>query len=576
MATKMYEATFASVLPQQRLRSSILADLNYLNPGKATDASIAQIAKIELHIKNASDLFRTNQYNGALDEYKQARASIYKILYPGFDVKATLGRKDILLPISAVLEQELINSSIRIGEIIKPLEALDNSIYTKVDNGMPDHLKSFTETGFKEANHIAEMVENASAQGVALMQDDKPEAAINMMEDVLKQTSLQNEVLEPTLAGALQLNLAAAYIQVSNMEKASSFANESLKSFETGKDSVGQAQALHMMGVSASKTGDAAKSKEFLDKASSLLEVKQPLLQDVAPVSRKSGLQPFSRKLEFPSSRLMSGKLEDLQPISKKDITNLTYRVPGNRTNWGNIEIANGNINAREWNVGIFSGGELIRIPVGKEVVTREKVVSSIYDQRISKERFDEIELKIVGTSSITYYLTHLYAYVLPVKIGDCFYALGKYKSAEENYMQASQYTYLNKNIEATSLWIKIALNSLQWGNSLYKEEKLPEAKVQYSKLINDDGTVPASILYDTLSLKIPADDARALITNILTRPLPQINWEISYYILTASGHLQKILEGLDWPFHPFILLNIYKVLPVDLLKKPSRQNGSL
>ena len=49
---------------------------------------------------------------------------------------------------------------------------------------------------------------------------------------------------------------------------------------------------------------------------------------------------------------------------------------------------------------------------------------------------------------------------------------------------------------------------------------------------------------YTTASLAKPAASATSLIQNIATRPLPAVNWEIAYLVLTAFGRLQQIAEG--------------------------------
>ena len=184
--------------------------------------------------------------------------------------------------------------------------------------------------------------------------------------------------------------------------------------------------------------------------------------------------------------------------------------------------------------------------------------MNSVYIVRQAAASFRDIDFKIVGPSTIVFYLTHLYAYLLPVKMGDCFNALGQYLKAEEYYILASKYSFLNKQVEATALWIRMARNVINWGDSLYKDEDLPQAKIQYTKLITEDGHVPGSYLYNTDALVVPADQARTLIQNILARPIPAANWEIAIAVLTASAQLQQILDGLDFyglmlsPIHTF------------------------
>jgi hypothetical protein len=185
--------------------------------------------------------------------------------------------------------------------------------------------------------------------------------------------------------------------------------------------------------------------------------------------------------------------------------------------------------------------------------------VRDIYQTRLVAKAFAQIDFKIVDTSTTTVYLTHLYAYVLPVKIADCFHEMGQYAKAEEYYLMAAKYTYLNKAIEGTALWLRLARNAIEWGDCIYKAEDLPKAKIHYAKLITDDGKVPpASFLYTDAALAVPASQARTLIQNLLTRPLPAVNWEIAIWVLTASARLQQILSGLDFyglllsPIHTF------------------------
>ena len=185
-------------------------------------------------------------------------------------------------------------------------------------------------------------------------------------------------------------------------------------------------------------------------------------------------------------------------------------------------------------------------------------IEKDLYKTRLKAEKFSQLDIKISNTSTTTFYLTHFYSYVLPLKIGDCFNELGQYEKAEEYFLMSSKYSYLNKKIEGTVLWIRLARNTIEWGDSLYKEEDLDNAKTQYSKLISEDGNVPNSFFYNTTSLSIPGDQSKTLIQNLLQRPLPAVNWEIAYYVLTASSRLQQILSGLDFyglllsPIHTF------------------------
>jgi len=107
----------------------------------------------------------------------------------------------------------------------------------------------------------------------------------------------------------------------------------------------------------------------------------------------------------------------------------------------------------------------------------------------------------------------HLYGYLLPLKIGDSYYALGLFAKAEEYYSIALNYEFLNLHLEAFALWIRIARNILDWGSALYKQEDVTAAKVQYERIIKQDGTHPiGSILYSEAPLTNPSDSALTFI----------------------------------------------------------------
>src|ERR1700716_2122399 len=111
MAFTNYEANFSSTLPRMRSVEEISADVGLWRSGRATDITRSQVATIELQIKNADALYRQRQYEPALYQFRQARASIYALLYPGFSVSAYVTAKDRLLPVSKAMENSLFHLS---------------------------------------------------------------------------------------------------------------------------------------------------------------------------------------------------------------------------------------------------------------------------------------------------------------------------------------------------------------------------------------------------------------------------------------------------------------------------------
>jgi hypothetical protein len=262
------------------------------------------------------------------------------------------------------------------------------------------------------------------------------------------------------------------------------------------------------------------------------------------------------------NGRVVSRDRAVLDPIARKDGSIATLRLPGRQDGWSTLPLDD-DLQRRQtgkpWTVGVQLGGELSKFEVGGLVrPSDDDLVGRLYKARLDKVRFADVHISLDGPTTASFHLTHLYAYVLLVKLGDVYRALGLFQQAEDHYRQAAQYSFLNQALEGPVLWTRLAGNAVDWGHALYKGGDLPGAAAQYSKLITQAGTVPASFLYDTASLATGANDARTLIENLLTRPLPTINWEIGLTVLTAHQFLQQILDGLDFyglalsPIHTF------------------------
>jgi hypothetical protein len=585
MAVKMYELSFGSVLPVMRRAEDILVDLSVA--GRATEISKAKIAEIELLIRDGDSLFRQREYDAALNKFRKARAAIYQLLHPEFDVTSFVGRKDVALPQSEALEKSLLDLSARIIDTLRPPSLDPRPIWRDSRDVIPAELKRYTTYGFRESVGIEETIQRASTQGVSLLNDGKPEAAIDIMEDALSRATAPGVQADQALTAALELNLSAAHVQGGDLQKATGFATKALERFRGNKDLVGQAQALHMIGVSKQKAGDATGAKQSFTQAATTFKeasgvsatVPGPVLGPLPPV-----LTPFIsdtaiaaidatnispainaglvRSLQLTSVNLASRDLKTLQPIAQMDPKKLTFRVPGRADGWGALDLTDDLVKrqqSKSWNIGVPVGDRVAVVAVANgKLASTNQVVDEVYKVRAGVQRYRDLEFHLADTSTTTFYLTHLYAYVLPVKIGDCFHELGQFNKAEEYFLQASTYSFLHKELEATALWNRLAKNALEWGTSLYKSEDIAGAKTQYSKIITEIETVPNSRLYNTAALAVPAGVARGVIQNLAARPLPVANWEITIVILQADIYLQQILQGLDFfglllsPIHTF------------------------
>jgi hypothetical protein len=584
MAANYSEAIFAPVLPKMRAAEVIQSDISSLSHKSTDDVSRQQVLEIELMIKEADLLYRNRMYQSALDKFRTVRAKIYKILYPGFDINRYVVSVDRILPQQAALDKKITELSDKLANTILPLKPDIEFTTSLRTDPVPDSHSIYMKTGLRENKDIEQVLQGAGMNGVALMQNGNFKAAVDVMESALQEAA-QAPAGDNSLKAALELNLASSYLQMEKIEVAEKFAQTALRSFRGLKDDVGQSQALYTLGISAQKRGDANGSKLFLGQAAELLKKANTTPGRPAPVTpqeieregngraaaaaiaiksvSKVSISPGTlQRINIGDTVDSSTDLNTLKNIQEMKTSTITYRVPGRSYGWGTLPIeipAAKEQQDKNWRIGIANGDTVIDFAVGAGTqALSTQIQQNIYEVRRSADLYTKIKWAISDVTSGTFYLTQLYSFVLPVKVGDCYAELGQYAKAEEYYLQASTYSYINKNIEGVQLWLKLARNVIEWGNSFYKNEKLPEAKAQYSKIIAENAAVPNSYLYTNAALSVATAQAVNLIQQIQQRPLPPMNWEISLIVLTADAFLLQIAENLDFyglllsPIHTF------------------------
>ena len=256
-------------------------------------------------------------------------------------------------------------------------------------------------------------------------------------------------------------------------------------SFKRAEDTIGQAQALHTMGVAQQQLGDLEGATRSFARAAELLE-QAPGPQGTrepdsgpgggrTPLRRRGGGLPGRRpspsgivdRIAFntpltatlslaeasvsvvrpPKDIGVDRDLDTLAPIAEQDATALTYRLPGRDEAWGSLPVlteADRQRAGKAWQVGVKTGEKITTFDIGgTDKPTTAHVVEAIYAPRIEAQRWAQLDLQIVGIPSTTFHLTHLYAYSLLLKVGDPHHALGQLAHAEASYRQAAGYSFI-------------------------------------------------------------------------------------------------------------------------------------
>jgi hypothetical protein len=186
-----------------------------------------------------------------------------------------------------------------------------------------------------------------------------------------------------------------------------------------------------------------------------------------------------------------------------------------------------------------------------------QAIATQYYGARVAANNVANLLPIVVKYSDVALNLPHVYYYVVPLGLAECYHALGDYASAESAYFEAASYQYLNPTIEAPYLWQRLASLYLDWGNALFKADEPQAALAIYQRVMNPDGSAPGSALYTTASLKPGADPARTTLQNlaaIIVDPTKiaalNLNPITTGYILDVRQQLVKISAGLDFWGH--------------------------
>lgn len=596
-----FSTTALGVGPVLRSREALLADAASAQVA-ASGAARARIAEVELTIRDADDDQRRGAYDAALRGYQKAQGLVFRLLHPRFDLGQWLADTvRVALPTGQAVENGLLAVSSQLLGVLRP-EALDvTTLPIAAAADLDPALVKFTRAGFHREVAADERLEVAGRQALALLADAKPHQAVPLLQAALAEA---DQGATPLARASSQLNLAVALLQTGATGEGRAQAAAAEESFSAAGDQAGVAQALHAQAVAAHAAGDEQAATDLFARAATALgpadEVAlnpQPLPPDPPPerIGRGRRLGPIAGRrlvpvrervgdahllanvlgaggvanlaVEGAANAFALGGLNARSPeltdaVRARDVGSLAVRIPGQVDGWQVLPAPDDverTVAGAAWRVGVPVGTGLVDLAVKADAAPAVATLAAQIYARRPAAGIDDLRLVSVDAASTSTYLTQLYSYALPVKIGDAQHELGLFEAAEGSYLRAAGYTYLNTTVEATALWIRLARNAVEWGNSLYQAEDAEGAKAQYGKLVGEDLSVPAgSALYDLDALATPAGEARELIGHLADRPLPPVQWEIGGWILSALSFLRQLADGLDYhgllfsPIHTF------------------------
>ena len=245
--------------------------------------------------------------------------------------------------------------------------------------------------------------------------------------------------------------------------------------------------------------------------------------------------------------------LADLAFIPAKDPSMVAVRWPGAGQGWGGVALPNPAQTEQQsmtWALNLATTQDKLVSIEWKDGVRPDASVllDSVYKARIEATSLKDLIFRPRDEGETSAYLTHLYAYVVPQALGDCYQQLGNFERAEAYYLQAAGYSFLNTELEVPALWIKLAGNTQLWGDHLYRQGQMDEARQVYGKLVSDHGKAPTgSPAYDLPVFAGPAADAKKVLGALEDPGSAGVNPALALPIVTVWARWQYLLAGLDY-----------------------------
>jgi tetratricopeptide (TPR) repeat protein len=497
--------------------------------------------KVNYLIELGNQLFKEEKYSLALQNYLKAYALIEKLVYnqipewhyianPGFAFTTDLF--DYILAGAAEVLKIGADVDWVEAKIVAPIDPLPKEVR---DLGM----KYIPGPKPSPEDFHADCLRNIGNMYIRTGEPDKALSFLNRAINLAKAEEIR---------AATEMSVGTAYLLKKQTAEAEIALESSLKRFVTLGKSVEAAAVRNNLGLLYEFKGESERAKEFFKEAARRLPSKM-------------------KHIDLPSGRISERAVSILQP--SKSISELRVKAQDKEASsldvsssarfdllllGSDIEIIGSfetlPAGEKQEVLGVLVGDELKTIDLTKDIVNQLK--TQIYEPRVTMDTIKGLNIIGVPTKeNLIAGLGHIYCFVLPLSIGDCYFELGEYEKAIKWYQKARDYKYLNKPIEAPLVWQKMANVFLRWGNMLFEENQKEEAKGKYEKIVCRSSSW--SLDLNSPLYKSPVfDDVRSQVEQILSDPdiisAEKHHPGIATIVLLAKLNLECIELGIDLP----------------------------
>ncbi|MBW7475378.1 hypothetical protein K0T92_11515 [Paenibacillus oenotherae] len=552
---------------------SLLSESLYSNRLQASGGAEKKLQDIKARLDAANALFLKRRYREAIDTYKTAQALIYKLLHPRFPGPVAR-RPEAVFPLDRMLFNPLLMAGL---DLIESLPLTDYSdkfgpVFTEVPE-VRSRLAVYEGLGVQSADEQLQSAKSASELGISYAARGQWNRSEYYFKLAMEHAARADSEDAKSAYGAAANNLAAVYINKDQTEEAHHLLNQANRIFVEHDDVVGQAQYYFNMAAAYVKQGAQGRAAELLKQGEQLVKQAQGLVPENVPIRAV-----LSQTVT--ADQLSVGDKLSIEPRTLSDMHTaqglaITFRMPGKGGGWIKQRVESRATAAeKEFTKTLATtiGKEQLRLEWKSGDVPPADPIHAIYKSRIDYADIRRIRWHDDIITDFSIQLPHLYFYVLPTALGDCYHALGDYETAQSYYLNAANYEYINLAFELPSLWLKLATNVLHWGDLLYKNDDFAKAAEIYRLVANAPGAAspinPDSPLYKAEKLAVTGAKVQAMLVEYeASGSIGAMNPQLAIVVLTIRNRLAQIAANLDF----LGMANIVPIWTFDYLQNVAR-----
>lgn len=462
--------------------------------------------------------FFQGKYARALKFYLYAWGLLPKLVYEFFPEFVARINDTKLLALD--LERHLLETSVeilRFRDVVGP----DVPITCPIDP--PGELVNISE----EIGGKVDVARQSYRRGTMFMQMGDFKAARRNMDKVLECCCNKEPELEAdarAILGVIKMGEGKHNAAIKELEKAGHLYTEM-------KKTDGMAAMQHNMGVSYTLKGDFQQAGKYF----------------AASVSNSPGIGNWQI-----TQTVNPGIASVTRPAGK---VGLPFLVKNYEGKWVEFQ-GNSFIRAKN-QVNVIRDNAALQIGLSGNVSAQ--IEAELLGPRVEATTLAALDLHLSYAYQFVSYLSHIRGFVLPLALGDIYFALGDYEKAAVYYKNVRDYKYLNHAIERPMVWRKLASTYLKWGNRLYRDRDMAgaQAKYEYIAVIKEDGFDLTGPLYSGGFAALTTETM-----NFLNAPDPLAFTSMDYarriIIMEVLANLRQIMAGINYLGFPEDIIPIH------------------